>query len=104
MNLKRFTGGHYPGMQITGKPVGIGGSLGRTEATGYGVIYCLSEALKALNIDPKNTTASLQGFGNVAEYAARLYTNLGGKIVAISCWDQQDSKALHVPQPGRARY
>ncbi len=85
-------GGHYPGM-ITGKPVGMGGSLGRTEATGYGVIYSLSEALKALNIDLKTTTASLQGFGNVAEYAARLYTQLGGKIVAISCWDQHDSKA-----------
>jgi len=85
-------GGHYPGM-ITGKPVGMGGSLGRTEATGYGVIYSLCEALKALGIDPKNTTASLQGFGNVAEYAARLYTQLGGKIIAISCWDQHDGKA-----------
>lgn len=85
-------GGHYPGT-ITGKPVGMGGSLGRTEATGYGVIYTLREALKALNIDIANTTASLQGFGNVAEYAARLYTQMGGKIIAISCWDNNDKKA-----------
>jgi len=84
--------GHYPGM-ITGKPVGMGGSLGRTEATGYGVIYSLCEALNVLGIDPKDTTASLQGFGNVAEHAARLYTQLGGKIVAISSWDQHDGKA-----------
>lgn len=85
-------GGHYPGT-ITGKPVGMGGSLGRTEATGYGVIYALREALKGLNIDPHATTASFQGFGNVAEYAARLYTQMGGKIIAISCWDQHDSKS-----------
>lgn len=87
-----LTGGHYPGM-ITGKPVGMGGSLGRTEATGYGVIFTLREALKNLNIDINTTTASLQGFGNVAEYAANLYTKLGGKIIAISCWDGNDNKA-----------
>lgn len=85
-------GGHYPGM-ITGKPVGMGGSLGRTEATGYGVIYNLREALKTLNIDIANSSASLQGFGNVAEYAARLYTSMGGKIVAISTWDNTDKKS-----------
>ncbi|NMB32712.1 MAG: Glu/Leu/Phe/Val dehydrogenase [Clostridium sp.] len=85
-------GGRYPGV-ITGKPVGMGGSLGRREATGYGVIYCLREALKVLDIDIAKTTASLQGFGNVAEYAARLYTSMGGKIIAISCWDQHDKKA-----------
>ena len=87
-----INGGHYPGT-ITGKPVGMGGSLGRTEATGYGVIYTLREALKSLNIDVTSTTASIQGFGNVAEYAARLYTKLGGKIIAISCWDNEDKKS-----------
>jgi glutamate dehydrogenase len=85
-------GGHYPGT-ITGKPVGMGGSLGRTEATGYGVIYTLREALKTIHIDIASTTASIQGFGNVAEYAARLYTKLGGKIIAISCWDNEDKKS-----------
>lgn len=87
-----ITGSHCPGM-ITGKPVGMGGSLGRTEATGYGVIYTLREALKKLKIDIAKTTASLQGFGNVAEYAARMYTELGGKILAVSSWDQNDKKA-----------
>lgn len=85
-------GAHYPGV-ITGKPVGMGGSLGRMEATGYGVIFTLREALKALNIDIKTSTASLQGFGNVAEHAARLYTKLGGKIIAVSSWDNIDGKA-----------
>lgn len=85
-------GGRYPGM-ITGKPVEMGGSLGRTEATGYGVVYTLREALKELGIDITKTTASLQGFGNVAEYAARLYTSMGGKITAVSSWDNRDKKA-----------
>jgi len=82
-------GGRYPGF-ITGKPVGMGGSLGRTEATGFGVIFTLREALKELGIDLAKTTASVQGFGNVAQYAVQLYTELGGTVVAISCWDQAD--------------
>lgn len=85
-------GGRYPGA-ITGKPVGMGGSLGRTEATGYGVVYCLREALKTLNIDIAATTASFQGFGNVAEYAGKLYASMGGKVIAIACWDNHDKKA-----------
>jgi glutamate dehydrogenase len=80
---------HHPGL-ITGKPVGMGGSLGRTEATGYGVIYTVREALKAQGLTPEGTTASVQGFGNVAQYAIQLYTRLGGKVVAVSSWDQAD--------------
>jgi glutamate dehydrogenase len=83
-------GGRYPGV-ITGKPVGMGGSLGRTEATGYGVIYTLKGLLEYLNLPFSSTTASIQGFGNVAEYAARMYTELGGKVIAVSCWDQGDA-------------
>ncbi len=82
-------GGKHPGF-ITGKPVGSGGSLGRTEATGYGVIYTLREALKAHNVDITKTTASVQGFGNVAQYSIRKYSELGGKVVACSSWDQED--------------
>jgi len=85
-------GGHFPGF-ITGKPVGMGGSLGRTEATGFGVIFVLREALKELGIKPENTTASVQGFGNVAQYAIRKYIELGGKVIAISCWDFNDKTA-----------
>jgi len=80
---------HKPGL-ITGKPVGMGGSLGRTEATGYGVIYTLREALKELGLIPEKTTASVQGFGNVSQYAIELYNLIGGKVVCVSCWDQTD--------------
>src|SRR5450756_368613 len=82
--------GHRGPGFITGKPVGMGGSLGRTEATGYGVVFALREALKLLGIDIKKTTAAAQGFGNVAQYAVRLYQQLGGKVVCVSSWDQGD--------------
>ena len=81
--------GKYPGF-ITGKPVGMGGSLGRTEATGYGVIFTVREALKELGIKPENTIASVQGFGNVSQYAIQLYHQLGGKVICVSSWDQGD--------------
>jgi glutamate dehydrogenase len=87
-----ITGEKRPGL-ITGKPVGMGGSLGRTEATGYGVIYTVREALKQLGIRPDQTSASVQGFGNVAQYAIRLYNQLGGKVICVACWDQEDQKA-----------
>lgn len=87
-----LSGGKFPGV-ITGKPVGMGGSLGRTEATGYGSIYVLEGLLKEMKINFCDTSASIQGFGNVAEYAARLYTELGGKVKAVSCWDNTDSTA-----------
>ena len=82
-------GAKYPGF-ITGKPVGLGGSLGRTEATGFGVIFTLREAMKAKGINPADTVASVQGFGNVAQYAIRKYTELGGKVISVSSWDQED--------------
>jgi len=90
---EKITGIKAPGV-ITGKPIGIGGSLGRTEATGYGVVYCLRESLNKLGIDIKNTTASFQGFGNVSQYAIELYTQLGGKAICVSCWDNQEKKSI----------
>jgi glutamate dehydrogenase len=78
-----------PGL-ITGKPVGMGGSLGRTEATGYGVMYTVREALKELGLKPENCIASAQGFGNVSQYAIRLFIQMGGKVICVSCWDQKD--------------
>jgi glutamate dehydrogenase (NAD(P)+) len=89
---EKLTGGKYPGF-ITGKPVGMGGSLGRTEATGYGVIYTLREALNELGIDIKKTSAAFQGFGNVSQYAVKLYQEYGGTAVCVSCWDQKESKS-----------
>lgn len=89
---EKIAGGKYPGF-ITGKPVGSGGSLGRTEATGYGVVYHLREALKDLELQPTKTVAAVQGFGNVAQYAIELYTQMGGKVICVSCWDQKDKTA-----------
>jgi len=85
-------GRKYPGF-ITGKPVDMGGSLGREEATGYGLVFTLREALKDLNIRPGDTRASVQGFGNVSRHAIDLYQQLGGTVVAVSCWDQQQEQA-----------
>jgi glutamate dehydrogenase len=83
-------GGQYPGL-ITGKPVELGGSLGRTEATGYALVYILRELLKELKIDIAKSTASIQGFGNVARYTAELFTEYGGTVASVSCWDQGES-------------
>ena len=91
-------GGHFPGF-ITGKPVGLGGSQGRTEATGYGVVFTIREALKQLDLKPENTRASVQGFGNVAQYAIRLYRQIGGTVVCVSCWDQADSASYSFRKP-----
>jgi glutamate dehydrogenase (NAD(P)+) len=94
-----ISGSRQPGV-ITGKPVGMGGSLGRAEATGYGVIISLREALKELGIDPSETTASVQGFGNVSQYAIELYQQLGGTVKCVSSWvqDEQDSYSVCKPE------
>ena len=86
-------GGKYPGF-ITGKPVSIGGSHGRKEATGYGVAFTLREALRDLNVKTANTTASVQGFGNVAQHAIELYQQMGGRVICVSSWDYIDNKAF----------
>ena len=86
-------GAKFPGT-ITGKPLGMGGSLGRTEATGFGVVYTIREALKVLGIDPGTTSAAVQGFGNVAQYAIKLYQQLGGKVVCVSSWDQAEQTSF----------
>jgi glutamate dehydrogenase (NAD(P)+) len=89
---EKLAGGHYPGF-ITGKPVEVGGSLGRTEATGYGVIYTVREALKRIGIPVQGVKASIQGFGNVAQYSAKKLVELGGMVVAVACWDNNDHAA-----------
>lgn len=85
-------GGHYPGF-ITGKPVGLGGSLGRKEATGYGTMITVREALNELDVSCANTIASIQGFGNVARYAIELYQKMGGKVICVSSWDNEEQKS-----------
>ena len=69
----------------TGKPIALGGSQGRTEATGRGVVIATVEALKKLRRDPSEVRVAVQGFGNVGSYAANIFTEeYGSKIVAIS--------------------
>jgi glutamate dehydrogenase (NAD(P)+) len=86
----KLAGQYTPGV-ITGKPVGGGGSLGRTEATGFGVIYTVREAMKHLKMDSSQCLAAIQGFGNVAQYAAIGFVEmLKGKVVCVSYWDRDD--------------
>jgi glutamate dehydrogenase/leucine dehydrogenase len=69
---------------VTGKPISVGGSLGRTEATGNGVVMASAEAMKHLKMDPKKTRVAVQGFGNVGSYAAMFYEKMGCKVVAVT--------------------
>lgn len=80
--FNKVTGEDSPGV-ITGKPIVIGGSLGRDAATGRGVMVNTLAALKKMNLNPKDVTAAVQGFGNVGSHAARLLAEQGIKIVAI---------------------
>ncbi len=92
----KLVGQYTPGV-ITGKPLGGGGSEGRTEATGYGVIYHVREAMKHLNMDPTKSWAAIQGFGNVAQYAAIGFIEiLGGKVACVSYWDREDRTSYTV--------
>ncbi len=69
---------------VTGKPLVLGGSLGRNEATGRGVMVSALAAMEKLKINPYNATCAVQGFGNVGSFAALLLAERGVKIVAIS--------------------
>lgn len=90
----KLSGTYAPGV-FTGKPVGGGGSQGRTEATGFGVIYNVREAMNYLNMDPKNCVVALQGFGNVAQYASIGFVEiLGGRVACVSCWDRNEKKSF----------
>ena len=95
----KLVGEYTPGV-ITGKPLGGGGSLGRTEATGFGVIYTVREAMKHLGMDSTKSVAAIQGFGNVAQYAAiGFIEQLGGKVACVSYWDREDKKSYTVSHP-----
>jgi len=69
---------------VTGKPVGLGGSQGRQEATGRGVMTVTRAAMKRRNMDPADCTVAVQGFGNVGSVAAKLLQDLGCTVVAVS--------------------
>ena len=69
---------------ITGKPLAIGGSLGRNEATGRGLSFTVREAAKKLGINLRVATVTVQGFGNAGQFAAQLLEEMGSKVVAVS--------------------
>lgn len=80
---EKVTGSYSPGT-FTGKPVEFGGSLARTEATGFGVALMCQAALGKLGIDFKGARVGIQGFGNVGSYTALFCHQLGAKVVSIS--------------------
>ena len=68
---------------VTGKPVELGGCIGRREATGRGVVYCIREALTELGLTPQDSTVVVQGFGNVGSITCEELAKLGAKVVAV---------------------
>jgi glutamate dehydrogenase (NAD(P)+) len=78
--------GHTATAVVTGKPIEMGGSLGRREATGRGVMIVTREAARHLGFDIKGATVAVQGFGNVGSVSADLLAKLGAKIVAVTDW------------------
>ncbi len=76
--------GHAVPEIVTGKPVVLGGSLGRNEATGRGLVYLIVEAAKHLNLELPRATAVVQGFGNVGSNTTRFLSETGAKIIGVS--------------------
>ena len=79
----QFKGYAVPGV-VTGKPIAIGGSQGRNEATGRGVVYTILEAMKHLGVQPEGKRAAIQGFGNVGSSTAKALVEAGSRVIAIS--------------------
>jgi glutamate dehydrogenase (NAD(P)+) len=80
--ISMHQGYSVPGV-VTGKPIAIGGSEGRQDATGRGLVYCVQEAAKALKLDVRGARVAIQGFGNVGEAAARFLAEAGAQVIAI---------------------
>jgi glutamate dehydrogenase (NAD(P)+) len=78
--------GHTSTAVVTGKPLEMGGSLGRREATGRGVMISTRESAKHLGFDIKGSTVAVQGFGNVGSISAELLAGVGARVVAITDW------------------
>ncbi len=81
--ISMHQGYSVPGV-VTGKPIAIGGSEGRADATGRGVVYCIQEAAKIRRQELRDARVAVQGFGNVGEASARLLAELGCRIVALA--------------------
>jgi len=92
--------GHTSTAVVTGKPIEMGGSLGRREATGRGVMIVTREAASHLGFDIKGARVAVQGFGNVGSVSADLLSKIGAKIVAITDWKGgvYNDKGLDIPK------
>jgi glutamate dehydrogenase (NAD(P)+) len=92
--------GHTETAVVTGKPVEMGGSLGRREATGRGVMIVTREAAKHLGFDINGATVAVQGFGNVGSVSAELLAGIGAKIVAVTDWKGgvYNPKGIDIPK------
>lgn len=84
MDVWRMIYGRYQRGVVTGKPIAMGGSQGRTTATGRGVSFCIQEAAKDMGLELKGATAAVQGFGNVGSNTAQFLGDLGVRVVAVS--------------------
>jgi glutamate dehydrogenase (NAD(P)+) len=84
MDTYSIHAGHAVPAVVTGKPVNLGGSLGRREATGRGVAFLVGRAMDTLKLKPEGTTAVIQGFGNVGSVAAGTIARSGTRIIAVS--------------------
>jgi glutamate dehydrogenase (NAD(P)+) len=91
--------GHTETAVVTGKPVELGGSLGRREATGRGVMIATRESAKHVGIDITGARIAVQGFGNVGSVSAQLLADIGAKIVAVTDWKGgvYNPKGLDIP-------
>ena len=91
--------GHTSTAVVTGKPIEMGGSLGRREATGRGVMIVTREAAQHLGFDLKGATVAVQGFGNVGSVSADLLAKVGAKVIAVSDWKGgvYNAKGLDIP-------
>src|SRR5204863_2034904 len=78
--------GHTTTSVVTGKPVELGGSLGRREATGRGVMIAARESAKHVGFNIDGATIGIQGFGNVGSISASLLSDIGARIVAVTDW------------------
>jgi glutamate dehydrogenase (NAD(P)+) len=100
--VSMHAGYSIPGV-VTGKPVSLGGSKGRADATGQGVVYAIEDAMRRMDMSLEGATVAVQGFGNVGEAAARLLHEAGARVVAITDVDGgvRRDDGLDVPALGR---
>ena len=91
--------GHTSTAVVTGKPIEMGGSLGRQEATGRGVMIVTREAARHLGLDIAGATVAVQGFGNVGSISAKLLAGIGARVVAVTDWQGgvYNQKGLDIP-------